>query len=127
MGQHAVLGEQMANFSGTAKRAMKRAVMSPLNEPILTFSDLTIEPATCDTIHEVRVTNDIANMHITVSNNRWGAGVVVSKLENGLAMQAGVLVGDVIVAINGINVNEHEHAVRSDPTGHAPPAVRRLP
>jgi len=108
----AVLGEQIVNVADNAKRAMKRAITNSADEPILTFADLTIEGAYCDgAIREVRVPNDVSNMNITVSDHQWGEGVVVSALDQGLAMKAGVLVGDVIVAVNGIDVNSHEHAI----------------
>jgi len=62
-------------------------------------------------LRQVRCINDIDAIEITISNNPFGYGVVVSELGTGTALRAGLLVGDVIMEINGYAVSTHEEAL----------------
>ena len=50
-------------------------------------------------------------IELTVENNRWGEGVVVSQLGAGSAAEEGVVVGDIIIAVNDRAVNGHAAAI----------------
>ena len=63
-------------------------------------------------IRQVRVINSLEALEITVSNNAYGPGVVVSAVgAEGTAAHAGLCVGDVITEINGLRVSRHEQAL----------------
>ena len=50
-------------------------------------------------------------MEITVTNNEHGEGVVVSGLGAGSAAEEGILVGDIILAVNDRAVHDHASAI----------------
>ena len=50
-------------------------------------------------------------IELTVENNRHGGGVVVSALGEGSASEEGILVGDVVLAVNEKPVNDHAAAI----------------
>lgn len=62
---------------------------------------------------QVRCENDLAALEITLINNAYGPGVVVSEVGPGNALTAGILVGDVLSDINGQMVTSHEQAMET--------------
>ena len=50
-------------------------------------------------------------IELTVEDNRYGGGVVVSALGEGSASEEGILVGDVVLAVNEKPVNDHAAAI----------------
>lgn len=64
-------------------------------------------------LRQVRVPNDLESLEITISNNAFGPGVVISGLGPGTAAQAGLCVGDVITEVNGVRVSHHEQALEA--------------
>jgi len=63
------------------------------------------------TVSTACVPNDMESIEISVSNNAFGSGVVVSGLGHGTAAEAGLVVGDVITHVNGRVVRSHVEAI----------------
>merc|ERR1719230_1594399 len=62
------------------------------------------------TLKAIETPLDVDSLELTLINNHYGPGVIVSDLGSGSATQAGMLVGDVIVEVNGIKVLSHQQA-----------------
>jgi len=63
-------------------------------------------------MRQVRVINDFQQLEITLSNNAHGRrGVTVHSLGDGNVAKAGVLVGDIILEVDGVPVDRHDHAL----------------
>ena len=75
-----------------------------------TFLSIEAQEAALRRIKEVRILNDVKALEMSVVNNKYGPGVIVSSLGSGTAVRAGLKVGDVIEYINGTKLESHEQA-----------------
>ncbi len=108
---------QVHDLAHSAKRVVKRAAIEAKNSlkysadesPFLSFEQ---QQAAVRNLREVRVPNEFMKLNLTLMNNAYGDGVVVSALGTGVALQAGLMVGDVIACVNGATVISHEVAMQ---------------
>jgi predicted metalloprotease with PDZ domain len=112
------LDARVSMLAASAKKVIKRAatearaIVNPTVDgretPFLSFEE---QIAACQRMREIRLSNDINALEITLTNREGGNGVVVSSIGPGTALAAGILVGDVIISVNGNGVHNHEQAM----------------
>ena len=110
-----VIGTSNALKEATATAIAKAKNAAALVKDTMASSDrslaYTAHEAVLIRMHHVSVPNDLDNLEITVIDHAYGAGVVIAGLGPGTAMQAGLLVGDVIVEVSGTRVHSHAMAL----------------
>lgn len=62
---------------------------------------------------EVRCSNDLDALDITLIDNPSGPGVLVSSLGPASILSNSVVVGDVLIGVNGTSVTSHQQAMET--------------
>ena len=101
------------NHIHAARVWMRPRILRPSSCPAGSTRLLSVEAtdAMLANMREIRVANEFQDLEITLSDFAHGRGVVVSALGEGLATQAGLVVGDVLLEVNGHELTSHEQAL----------------
>lgn len=114
---YTAIGTQAVAIKASAHRALTKARnsfdASVLSSASPRFLSVEAQEAMLAKVRQLRLPNNLETMELTILNNQYGPGVVVSGLGEGTALQAGLCVGDVITEVNGISVTHHEQALQA--------------